>query len=83
MLSWSRDLRQLGHDVVELDGVKAEVLAAGADGLRNVLRLRGRHHEDDVLGRFFQGLQQRIEGGIGDLVGFVEDVDLVAIAGRA
>ena len=30
------------------DGVKAEMLTARADGLRNVLGLRGRHHEDDV-----------------------------------
>ena len=34
-------------------------------------------------GRFFQGFQQRIEGGIGDLVGFIEDVDFVFIPGRA
>ena len=32
-------------------------------------------------GRLFQRLQQRIEGGVGDLVGFVEDPDLVAVAG--
>ena len=36
---------------------KTEVLAARAYGLRNVLRLRGGEHEDDVIGRFFQGLQ--------------------------
>ncbi len=39
---------QLGENVVEFDGVKTEVLAAGADGLGNVFRLRGGHHEDDV-----------------------------------
>ena len=44
------DRAQLADDVVELHGVKAEVLAARADGLRNVLGLRGRHHEDDVAG---------------------------------
>ena len=41
---------QLGEDVVELDGVKSEVLAARADRLRNVFGLGGRHHEDDVPG---------------------------------
>jgi len=33
-----RDGLELGEDVVELDGVEAEVLAAGADGLGNALR---------------------------------------------
>src|ERR1700733_984166 len=57
------------------------MLAARSYRLRNILRLRGRHHEDYVLRRLLQDLQQRIEGSIGDLVGFVEQVDLVAIAG--
>ena len=74
---------QLANDVVELDRAKAEVLAARANRLRNVLRLGRRQHEDDVVGRFFERLQQRVEGSIGDLVRFVEDVDLEAVAGRA
>ena len=57
------------------------MLAARADGLGNVLGLGGGHHEDDVGGRLFEGLEQGVEGGVGDLVGFVEDVDLVAVAG--
>ncbi len=77
------DLLELAEDVVELDGVKAEVLAAGADGLRDVLGLGGGEHEDDVVGWFFQRFEQRVEGGVGDLVGFVEDVDFVAVAGGA
>ena len=80
---FARDqIAQLADDVVELDRAKAEMLAARADGLRNVFRLRGRQHEDDVVGRLFQSLQQRVESGIGDLVRFVEDVDLEAVAGR-
>ncbi len=74
--------RSCCDDVVEAHGVKAEVLAARADGLRNVLRLGRRHHEDDVAGRLFQRLQQRVEGGVGDLVRFVENVNLEAIARR-
>ena len=73
---------QLGDDVVELDGAKTEMLAARADGLRNVLRLRGGEHEDDVVGRLFQRLEQRVEGSVGDLVRFVEDVDFEAVASR-
>jgi hypothetical protein len=63
--------------------VKAEVLAAGADGLGNVLGLRGGHHEDDVRGRLFKGFEQGVEGGVGNLVGFIEDVDFEAVAGGA
>ena len=60
--------------------MKTEVLAAGPDGLRNVLGLGGRHHEDDVRRRLFQCLQQGIESCISNLVSFVEDVDLEAVA---
>jgi hypothetical protein len=74
------DEAELADDVVELDGVEAEVLAARADGLRDVLGLRGGHHEDDVVGRLFEGLEQSVEGGVGNLVRLVEDVDLVLVA---
>ena len=30
--------------------------------------------------RLFDGLEQRVEGLVGDLVGFVDDEDLVAVA---
>ena len=62
--------------------MKAEVLAARADRLRNILRLRSRHHEDDVRRRLLERLEQSIEGGLGDLVRLVEDVDLVPVARR-
>ena len=32
--------------------------------------------------RLFDGLQQRVEGLVGDLVGFVDDEDLEAVARR-
>ena len=76
------DAAQLGEDVDQLDGVKAEVLAARADGLGDVFGLGGGHHEDDVVGRLLEGFEQRVEGGVGDLVGLVEDVDLVLVARR-
>ena len=75
-------VRKLGENVVKTYSVKAEVLAARADGLRNVFRLGRSHHEDHVIRRLFQRFKQRIESRIGDLVGFVEDVDLVAIPCR-
>ncbi len=60
--------------------MKAEVLAARPDGLRNVFGLGGRHHEDDVGRRLLECLQQGIESCVSNLVCFVEDVHLEAIA---
>src|SRR5262249_34829535 len=67
----------------KLDGMKAEMLAARTNGLRDVLGLGGGHHEDDVRRRLFQGLEQGVESGVSNLMSFVEDINLVAIAGRA
>ena len=59
------------------------MLASRPDRLRNVLRLRGRHHEHHVIRRLFQRLQQRIEGRIGNLVRLVQNPDFVSIPRRA
>ena len=61
-------------------GPETEVLAARPDGLRNVLGLRGRQHKNDMVRRLFQCLQQGIEGGVGNLVRFVENINLEAVA---
>ena len=58
------------------------MLAARADGLRNVFRLRGGQHENHVAGRLFQSFQQGIEGRVGNLVSFVENVNLEAVPRR-
>ena len=55
---FARDkIAELADDVVKLDCAKAEMLAAGADSLRDVLGLRGGEHEDDVVRRLFERLQ--------------------------
>ena len=74
------DAAKLAEDVDELHGVKREVLTARADGLGQVLGLGGGHHEDDVVGRFLERFEESIEGGVGDLVRLVEDVDFVLVA---
>ena len=51
-------------------------------GGRELTGVGGGQHEDDVRRRLFQRLQQRIEGIAGELVHLVDDVDLVAAAGR-
>ena len=77
-----RDVPQLPKNVFELHRPEAEVLAAGANRLRDILRLGGGQHEDDVPGRLLERLQKRVEGRIGNLVCLVQDVDLEAVAGR-
>ena len=79
----ANEIAQLTDNVIEFNRPETEVLAARANGLRNIFRLGRCQHENDVVRRLFQRLQQRIEGGIGDLVSFVENVNLEAIAGRA
>ena len=76
------DHLQLRENVIELDGVKAEVLAPGANRLWNIFWLSRCHHENDVRRRLFQRLEQRVESGFGNLVSLVENVNLVAIARR-
>src|SRR5579872_2147165 len=73
-------ITKLANDVIELHRTKTEVLATRADRLRNVLGLRGGEHEDDVIRRLLQRLEQRVERGVGNLVGFVENVNLETIA---
>ena len=77
------EVAQLGDDGVKFDGAKTKMLAARADCLRNVLRLRGGEHEDDVVGGLFERFEERVEGSVGDLVRFVKNVDFEAIASRA
>ena len=57
------------------------MLATRADGLRNIFGLSRGQHKNYVTRWLLKGLQQSIEGSIGNLMGLVENVDLEAIAG--
>ena len=70
-------------DCLEFNRTEAELLASRSDRRGNLVRFSGAEQEDGPLGRLFQRLEQRIEGFAGDLVGFVDDEDLVAVARRA
>src|ERR1700733_11617476 len=61
----------------------ASNLAARTNRLRNILRLRGCQHENNMVRGLFQRLQQRVKCGVGNLVSFVEDVNLETISRRA
>ena len=60
------------------DAAKVEALAAGDDGGENFVGFGGAEDEDYVGGRLLQGLEEGVRGGLGEHVGFVDDVDLVA-----
>ena len=71
------DLAQALDERLERGATEVEALAARADGGRDLVRLGGREHEDDVWRRLLEGLEQRVEGRVGQHVDLVDEVDLV------
>ena len=72
-----RRRQQLGRDRPEVEALQRESTVAGM-----FARVGGGQDEDDVRGRLLQRLEERVEGGAGEQVHLVDDVDLVAAAGR-
>ena len=70
------------HQHVGLDPAQIEALAARQHRHRHLADFGGGEHEFGVLRRLFQRLQERVEGRRRQHVHFVDDVDLVARAGR-
>ena len=56
--------------------MEGDVLAPGTYRRRDLVGFRRGEYEHHGLGRFFQGLQKGVEGGLGEHVHFVDDVDL-------
>ena len=63
--------------------LELEHLRARQDRVGNLVQLGRRHHEDDVGRRFLDRLQQRVERRRRELMHFVDDEDLVAVAHRS
>jgi hypothetical protein len=61
--------------------LQVELEAAGQHRHRHLLGIGGGQDEDDVAGRFLQGLQHGVEGAAWRAVHLVDDVDLVAAGG--
>src|SRR5262249_119328 len=76
------DLAQPRDDLPERDELDVVPLDAGENRGRQLLRVGGGEQELDVPGRLFERLEQGVEGGAGEHVDFVDDVDLVAVARR-
>ena len=65
------------HDIRDAYAVEIISLAAGEDSREYLVLLRGRQDEDGMGRRLFQRLQERIEGGLGQHVHLVNDIDAV------
>ena len=70
------DARELALDLGHGQPSDVEALQARHDRRRELLRMCGREHEDDELGRLLERLQEGVPGVLRDLVRLIEDVDL-------
>ncbi|MBV6466622.1 MAG: hypothetical protein PGMFKBFP_01942 [Anaerolineales bacterium] len=66
---------ELADDLVHGDAAELVTLAAREDGGGDFVDLGGGEDEDGVRRRFFEGLEERVEGRRGEHVDFVNDVD--------
>ena len=78
----ARDTGEMGHQHVGIDTAQVKTLAARQHRDRHFADFGGGEDEFGVLRRLFQRLQERVEGRGRQHVDFVDDVDLVARAGR-
>ena len=77
------DVGEVGHGVLHADALEVVDLAAGQDGGQDFVLLGSGEDEDGVVGRLLQRLEEGVEGGGGQHVHLVDDVDLVfAYLGR-
>src|SRR5205823_3364849 len=77
-----RNSTQLPDEVWEPGPREDERLAARAHRRQHLGQLCGAEDEDEVGRRLLDQLQERVPGRVGQLMGLVEDVDLVATLGR-
>ena len=80
--SLRRDVGEMRHQHVGIDPAQVKTLAARQHRDRHFSDFGGGEHEFGVLRRLFQRLQERVERRGREHVDFVDDVDLVAGAGR-
>ena len=70
------DGAQASDDVVNGDAAEVVALAAAEDGGFERFGVGGGEDEDDMRGRLFEGLEQGVGGGAGELMDLVDQVDL-------
>ena len=76
------DTLEIAHDLLDGEATEVEALTAGLDGLGNLMRIGRAQHEDDVLGRLFERLEQRVERRRRQHMHLVDDIDLETAARR-
>ena len=81
-LSPSAMRRSICDELGEARPLEDERLAARAHRRQHLGEVGRAEDEDEVRRRLLDQLQQRVPGGVGELVRLVEDVDLVAPLGR-
>ena len=72
------DQAQLLDELLQARPLEDERLAARAHGRQHLREVGRAEDEDEVRRRLLDQLQERVPGGVGELVRLVEDVDLVA-----
>ena len=73
---------QPAQDQRKRNQLEVVLLAARQNRGRDLVILRGRHDKNHVRRRFFESLQQGVEGLFREHVHFIDDEDLVPVAGR-
>ena len=76
------DVCQPLDEIINADAVEVEALAARVDRIGDLVRKRGAQDEYRVRGWLLDAFEQRVECAVGEHVDLVDDVDLVAPAGR-
>ena len=79
----STNLLEVGKQHLRRDEAERIVVGARTNRADHLVGLGRREHKLDVLGRFLNELEQRVEAGRGDHVGLVDDEDLEAVADRS
>ncbi len=69
-------------DFPQTNAAKIVTLATRKNSRRQAMRFGGRENKFDRWRRFFQSLQQRVERIFGDLVNFIDDVNLKSASSR-
>jgi hypothetical protein len=76
------DLFELSYQRLDARAAEVEALTAAGDRRQDLVLLGRGEHEDDVLGRLFEHLEEGVEGLGRKHVDFVDDVDLHPAGGR-
>ena len=76
------DAPELRHELGQPRPLEHEGLTARAHRRQHLAQVGGAEDEDEVGRRLLDQLQERVPGGVRELVRLVEDVDLVAPLGR-